>query len=187
MIWMCRRSCVARHKKRSHAARVKHSGGSGFSTLPLFYFCVRGARYTLQVSNTFKIRGEALRGIQKHAQLWPETEVCGLLAGKGGVTELALRTQNAAANPEIEYQIAPKELFAAMRAIRESGARLTGIYHSHPNGPARPSERDIAEAYYPEAAYVIATLHADGSVELRAYAIRDGAAAELEIVTEGKS
>jgi [CysO sulfur-carrier protein]-S-L-cysteine hydrolase len=137
------------------------------------------------MSDTFKIRRDALRAIQKHAQQWPEAEVCGLLAGKNGVTELALRTQNAAPNPAVEYQIAPKELFAAMRAIRESGARLTGIYHSHPNGSAQPSERDLAEAYYPDVAYVIAAPGGDGDMELRAYAIRDGVAADLEIVIDG--
>lgn len=170
---------------------MKHSRRKRQSSASVFFVCApicgeRLARYTWRVSDLFKIRPDALRAVQKHVQLWPEVEVCGLLAGKGGVTELALRTQNAAANPATEYQIAPKELFAAMRAMRESGARLTGIYHSHPNGGARPSERDIAEAYYPEVAYVIAAPHADGSIEVRAYSVRDGVASDLEIVLEGK-
>ena len=35
---------------------------------------------------------------------------------------------------------------------------LLGIYHSHPNGPAIPSETDIAQAYYPEIAQFIISL-----------------------------
>jgi desampylase len=140
-----------------------------------------GAGYTLRVPDALKIRADALRVVEKHALQFPGEEVCGLLAGKGGVAELALRTLNAAANPATEYQIAPKELFAAMRAIRASGAVLMGIYHSHPNGNSEPSPRDIAEAYYPDVAYLIATIGAIGEVNALAFSIRDGAAKEIGI------
>jgi proteasome lid subunit RPN8/RPN11 len=141
-----------------------------------------GAGYTLRVPDALKITADALRVIEKHALQFPAEEVCGLLAGKGGVVELTLRTLNAAENPAAEYQIAPKELFAAMRAIRASGAALLGIYHSHPNGSGQPSPRDIAEAYYPDAAYVIATIGADGAAaKVRAFSIRDGAAREIPV------
>jgi proteasome lid subunit RPN8/RPN11 len=137
------------------------------------------------VADTLKIRGDALRVIEKHAQQFPDEEVCGLLAGKGGVVELALRTLNAAENPETEYQIDPKELFAAMRAIRASGSTFMGIYHSHPNGSGAPSARDIAEANYPDVAYVIATIDSSGAARVRAFAIRDGAAQESGIEITG--
>jgi proteasome lid subunit RPN8/RPN11 len=139
----------------------------------------------LPVPDSLKIRGDALRVIEKHAQQFRDGEVCGLLAGKGDVVELALRTLNAAENPATEYQIDPKELFAAMRAIRASGATLMGIYHSHPNGSAEPSARDIAEAYYPDVAYVIATNDAAGAVKVRAFSIRDGAAREIPLEISG--
>jgi proteasome lid subunit RPN8/RPN11 len=139
------------------------------------------------VADTLKIRGDALRVIEKHAQQFPDEEVCGLLAGKGGVVELALRTLNAAENPETEYQIDPKELFAAMRAIRASGSTFMGIYHSHPNGSGAPSARDIAEAYYPDVAYVIATVNEarGGPAKVRAFSIRNGAAREFGIEIAG--
>jgi len=133
------------------------------------------------VPDALKIRSDALRVIEKHAQQFPDEEVCGLLAGKGGVVELALRTLNAAENPATEYQIDPKELFAAMRAIRATGATLMGIYHSHPKGSGEPSARDIAEAYYPDVAYVIAATDAAGAVKVRAFSIRDGAAREIPV------
>jgi desampylase len=139
------------------------------------------------VADKFKIRGDALRVIQKHAQQLPSEEVCGLLAGKDGVVELTLRTLNAAENPATEYEIAPAELFAAMRAIRASGAKFMGIYHSHPNGDGAPSQRDIAEAYYPDAAYVIATAKPDGAVGVRAFSIRSGTASELAVEIAGRA
>ncbi len=127
--------------------------------------------------------------IERHAQQFPAEEVCGLLAGKDGIAELALRTLNAAQNPAAEYQIAPAELFAAMHAIRGAGMQFMGIYHSHPNGSGEPSERDLAEANYPDVAYVIATLLKDGTADVRAFAIRDGAAEKMaiEIASGGSS
>jgi len=139
----------------------------------------------LRVPDALKIRADALRVIDKHALQFPEEEVCGLLAGKNGVVELALRTLNAAENPATEYQIAPKELFAAMRAIRASGSAFMGIYHSHPNGSGEPSPRDIAEAYYPDVAYLIATIGAGREAKVRAFSIRDGAAKAIAIEVAG--
>lgn len=135
--------------------------------------------------DALKIRVDPLRVIEKHALQFPEEEVCGLLAGKNGVAELALRTLNAAANPATEYQIAPKELFAAMRAIRASGSAFMGIYHSHPNGSGEPSARDIAEANYPDVAYLISTIGAGGEAKVRAFSIRDGSAKEIAIEVAG--
>ncbi|MGA8034994.1 MAG: M67 family metallopeptidase [Candidatus Acidiferrales bacterium] len=135
-----------------------------------------------------KIRIDALRVIEKHAQQFPAEEVCGLLAGKNGIVELALRTLNASVKPAVEYQIAPVELFAAMRAIRDAGMQFMGIYHSHPNGTGEPSARDVDEANYPHVAYVIATVPEDGTVNVRAFSIRDGAVEEMAIeVTSGST
>jgi [CysO sulfur-carrier protein]-S-L-cysteine hydrolase len=134
---------------------------------------------------TFKIKRDALQTIERHVLQWPDAEVCGLLAGKDGVAELALRTLNAAPNPPTEYEIAPAELFAAMRVIREAGFTLVGIYHSHLHGDASPSARDIAEATYPDAAYVIAVASETGEVRARAWSLRSGAASELAIEVTG--
>jgi proteasome lid subunit RPN8/RPN11 len=133
------------------------------------------------VAEILKIRADALRVIEKHALQFPNEEVCGLLAGKGGVVELALRTLNAVENRAAEYQIAPKELFAAMRAIRASGSTFMGIYHSHPHGSGEPSARDIEQAYYPDVAYVIATINETGAAKVRAFSICAGAAREVAI------
>ena len=142
----------------------------------------------MRVAVALKIRNDALRVIQKHAQQFPAEEVCGLLAGKDGIVELALRTLNAAQNPAVEYQIAPAELFAAMRAIRGAGMQFMGVYHSHPDGTGEPSARDIAEANYPDVGYAIATLRENATVNVRAFAIRDGSAEEMAIeIAEGSS
>ncbi len=39
--------------------------------------------------------------------------------------------------------------------FEDAGLELLAIYHSHPRGPATPSETDVARAFYPEAIYLI--------------------------------
>jgi proteasome lid subunit RPN8/RPN11 len=59
--------------------------------------------------------------------------------------------------------------------MREAGLEHLGIYHSHPQGPATPSPRDVERAYYPEAAYFVI------AAETRAFVIREGKVEELKI------
>lgn len=128
-----------------------------------------------------RVQAEILAKLADHARLDPRQECCGLLAGHGGIVTLSFAARNAAVYPATSYEIAPEELFPLMRAIRAAGLELLGIYHSHPNGTNEPSPRDIECAYYPEAAYFIVSPRPDALRPVRAYSIRDGRVAELEI------
>lgn len=79
------------------------------------------------------------------------------------------------------YEIAPKDLFRLIRAIRAEGLDLMGIYHSHPDGKNEPSARDIEQAYYSDAAYFILSPRARAPKPIRAFSIRESRAAEFEI------
>ena len=68
-----------------------------------------------------------------------------------------------------------------MRAIREAGLELLGIYHSHPRGENCPSPRDIERAYYPDVAYFILSLDPNVPHPVRAFSIRDGKVEELSV------
>jgi proteasome lid subunit RPN8/RPN11 len=57
---------------------------------------------------------------------------------------------------------------------------LVGIYHSHPSGPEMPSVTDVAEAYYPEAIYLIWS-GANGEWTCRGFTIKAGIVAEVMI------
>jgi proteasome lid subunit RPN8/RPN11 len=80
-----------------------------------------------------------------------------------------------------EYEIAPEELFRFFRQMRAAGLEHLGIYHSHPAGENLPSTRDIERAYYPDVAYFIVSPRADARQPVRAFSIRDGVVAELEV------
>lgn len=76
----------------------------------------------------------------------PALEVCGLLFGTANEISHALATANVAADPATRFEIDPRALFAALRAERAGGPRLIGHYHSHPDGRATPSPRDVEAA-----------------------------------------
>jgi len=88
-----------------------------------------------------------------HAKRCRPAEACGLLTGRDSA-ERYIPVTNISAK-EHEYEMDPAELITALRGVRETGERLIAIFHSHPSGPAEPSQSDIDRAYYPEAAHLI--------------------------------
>ena len=89
-------------------------------------------------------------------------EACGILAGgisSDGVKEVGkvYRMTNIDKTAE-SFLMDPKEQFKVMKDMRESNLEMAGIYHSHPETPARPSARDVSMAFYPEVSYVIVSL-----------------------------
>jgi [CysO sulfur-carrier protein]-S-L-cysteine hydrolase len=83
-------------------------------------------------------------------------ECCGLVGGSDSRVTSIYPLHNVAADPNISYEAAPEDLFAAQRRMRERSEELLAIYHSHPRAaePA-PSETDVRLAYYPQAVYFI--------------------------------
>lgn len=84
-------------------------------------------------------------------------ECCGLIGGTvaGFVTRI-YSLRNIAGDKNVSYEVAPEDLFAAQRQMRERGEQLLAIYHSHPrSAEPEPSETDVRLAYYPQAVYFI--------------------------------
>jgi len=91
-----------------------------------------------------------------HARSRPGVEVCGLLGGAGDTARRYYPVTNIAAAPAREFLMDPRGQIDAMRAMREGGEEMLGIFHSHPAAPAHPSPTDLARAAYPDTIYVIA-------------------------------
>jgi proteasome lid subunit RPN8/RPN11 len=112
-----------------------------------------------------------LRAIREHGvETYPE-ECCGLLLGDitpdGNRVSETRRIPNRHADERARrYLITPEDYHAADREARRRGLDVVGIYHSHPDAPARPSATDLAQATFPGLSYVIVS-------------IRDGKPAEL--------
>lgn len=105
-----------------------------------------------------------LTAIREHgADAYPE-EGCGFLLGTMTADgENRVETIRRAANRQPErrtrrYQLTADDYRAADEAAQEQGLDVVGIYHSHPDHPARPSETDLEEATFPGYTYVIVSV-----------------------------
>ncbi|HZN06502.1 MAG TPA: M67 family metallopeptidase [Pyrinomonadaceae bacterium] len=123
---------------------------------------------------TIQLRREHLEAMIEHAREAAPAECCGLIGGISGIRAATLyRLRNVTANPELGYEAAPEDLFAAQRQMREHGEELLAIYHSHPRAAdPSPSETDVRQAYYPSATYLIIGLGGDGPV-VKAFSISE--------------
>lgn len=99
-----------------------------------------------------------------HAYRGGDEEICGVLAGTRGsdgdasTVVRTYETENVAERPRIRYRLDPEEQLAVIETIEEDGLDVVGFYHSHPTGPTRPSETDVARATWHGYSYVICAL-----------------------------
>lgn len=108
------------------------------------------------------LRNGQLNEIFARARQATPFECCGLIGGHKGRAISIHPLRNVASNPQVAYEAAPEELFAAQRQMRERGEQLLAIYHSHPRSiEPVPSETDVRLAYYPAAIYLIIGLAGD--------------------------
>ena len=121
-----------------------------------------------------QLRREHLEAMIAHARETAPEECCGLIGGFSEVRATSLyRLRNVTTNPELGYEAAPEDLFAAQRQMRERGEGLLAIYHSHPrSSEPSPSETDVRLAYYPSATYLIIGLGGTDAV-IKAFSISE--------------
>ena len=123
---------------------------------------------------TIRLLREHLDAMIAHAREVAPAECCGLIGGLPDKNARSLyRLRNVTANPELGYEAAPEDLFAAQRQMRDRGEELLAIYHSHPRAvDPSPSATDVRLAYYPSAIYLIVGL---GGTEasVRAFSISE--------------
>lgn len=100
--------------------------------------------------------------IVSHALEGGDREVCGILAGEydadRSVVTAVDRAANAAPTPETRYAIDPEEQLEIIERLEDAGLEIVGFYHSHPDGPTRPSETDVERATWDDYSYVIVAL-----------------------------
>lgn len=110
---------------------------------------------------------------------FPE-EACGLIGGHEGHAEVILPVQNELHSPS-DFCMDPFEQLKAFQWLDENRMELIGIYHSHPNGPAIPSEKDIQEHAYPGSVVLIGSK--DGEEwTIRGFLIHDRQTDEVKLV-----
>ncbi|MBF0622060.1 MAG: M67 family metallopeptidase [Magnetococcales bacterium] len=119
-----------------------------------------------------------------HAQRMLPNECVGVLSGTGHTITGWHPLTNADADPS-RFLADPQEQITLFKQLRDAGQQVVALYHSHPDGDAEPSEKDLAEAYYPEALYLIVAMGTEGCLDLSAHLIQDGKAiAQKVAITE---
>lgn len=85
-----------------------------------------------------------------HATAQAPEECCGVLLGieVNGTFQISqtIAVFNRAVDRQRAFSIAVADVGRCSRRARQTGHELLGFYHSHPKGPAYPSQRDITEA-----------------------------------------
>ncbi len=131
-----------------------------------------------------KLPRTLINGMLSHAQHSPEVEVCGLIASTPEGEFQVYPVANVATEADHLFRMDPAAQIDAMRCMREAGEELFAIYHSHPHAPAEPSLRDLAEAAYPEALYLIISLNTKGVLELRGFRLQQEAVESVDLTVE---
>lgn len=129
---------------------------------------------------------EQARTILDHVRAEVPNEVCGLLLGRGGAVTEIVRARNSDPAPRTGFVVAPDDLFAALKRAEQEELELVGVYHSHPAGHPIPSERDIREAYYPDAAQLIVGLAAV-EPQFAAWRINNSRVSRIELFIQAAS
>lgn len=128
--------------------------------------------------NQLRVTPVQLAEMRAHVEACLPLEACGLLAGSDGVVTEVIPVTNEARSP-VRFRMRPVEQLAAFERIAAEGRELLAVFHSHPAGPARPSQTDVAEAAY-EAVHIIWSPGA-ATWEARAFWIEGGRVSAVEL------
>ena len=120
---------------------------------------------------------EHREAIARHGEQGYPEEICGFLVGRAAgdaktVTTLLPIENVRQENRSRRFEISPDDFYRADVAARRSGETILGVYHSHPDHPARPSEYDREHAW-PWYSYVIVAVHGGKAVDLTSWVLRD--------------
>jgi proteasome lid subunit RPN8/RPN11 len=140
------------------------------------------------------VRDEHLKQIGDRAESTYPDECCGLLLGqtnsKGKILIEVWETENvwdeafaqtfqfdsdegqsedlSSFTSERRYTIAPETMLLAQRYARDHQLEIIGIYHSHPDHPAVPSECDRLWAWQ-QYSYIIASVREGKMVDIQSW------------------
>jgi proteasome lid subunit RPN8/RPN11 len=131
---------------------------------------------------TLQTAQKHLQAIRQHGETTYPYECCGLLLGnfqdngeilletfpmenRWGETATEVFEADAHATKERQYTIDPKVMLQVQKDARDRSLQIIGVYHSHPDHPAFPSEFDRKYAW-PEFSYIIVSIRQGKATDL---------------------
>lgn len=124
------------------------------------------------------INAESMRLMRDSAEAGYPMEICGLLIGNitdaGWVVQQARPVRNLNTRRASDrFQLDPDAYQAIDRELRGTGREIIGVFHSHPDCPARPSPTDL-ENVWEGFAYPIISVYKSQAADIRCWAVNAG-------------
>jgi proteasome lid subunit RPN8/RPN11 len=118
-----------------------------------------------------------LRAIEAHGEAAYPNEGAGLMLGRASGEAVAvgallpLGNTRAVEEQHNRYELSPHDFLQAELEAERRGLSVVGVFHSHPDHPARPSEFDREHAL-PNFSYLITTVAEGKAQATRAWRLR---------------
>ena len=115
-----------------------------------------------------RLTAAQLRAIERAAEAAYPEEACGLLVGQrapDGTCRVSAveASANVAEPPRARrFEVDPRLRLRLERALRNGPDSVVGVYHSHPDGSAEPSETDVSMIFEPAMVWLITAVDGDG-------------------------
>lgn len=120
-----------------------------------------------------KISRHLLIQIHQHLEGGYPNEACGVMLGKDGIiTEIISADNQRNDSARNRYLIDPLIYMKIERDADKRALQVLGIYHSHPDVAARPSQFDLDHAW-PNFSYLIVSVAKGKAVESNSWRLRD--------------
>jgi proteasome lid subunit RPN8/RPN11 len=120
-----------------------------------------------------KLSQQLLHQIHGHLESGYPNEACGVMLGKGSViTEVVSADNQRTDSARNRYLIDPLAYMRIEREADKRGLDVIGIYHSHPDVAARPSQFDLENAW-PNLSYLIVSVAKGKAVESHSWRLRE--------------
>jgi len=142
-----------------------------------------------------QLNSQHLQTIREHAESIYPQECCGIILGHiddAGKTVVEVMPTENSWNTEAgnfpsqqgerrRYAIAPQIMLQAQKLARDRHLNIIGIYHSHPDYPAMPSEFDRIYAWQ-EYSYIIISVQNGHAGELTSWSLDDDHQFQQEVI-----
>lgn len=104
--------------------------------------------------------------------------------GNRSVTEILVVNNAKEGDKRKRFEISAKDYMKAEQYALEKGLQLLGVYHSHPDHPAIPSEHD-RRAAQPYFSYIIISVLSNRTTHMRSWRLNDNFQFEEEAISTG--
>ena len=124
-----------------------------------------------------QLENDTFSRMEKHVSSTFPEECCGFMFGSAGDEKIIVEDVSAVRNSHPDskvrrYLISPEDFMEAEKFADDRGLSLTGVYHSHPNHPALPSETDRKVAL-PGFIYLIFSVNSGNTTEVTAWELAE--------------